>query len=53
MQVWADENRNLQALAESHAEVSGRLSAEKLKNVFALAPFLRNLDAIYKRLALE
>ncbi|MBE7438867.1 MAG: adenylosuccinate lyase [Spirochaetales bacterium] len=52
MQVWEQADRSLRELADQDSEVQERLSAHRLNEVFDIAPFLRNVDAIYQRLRL-
>ena len=52
MKVWADQNLTLRALMESDPRSSSKLSASDLDRIFDPAYFLRNVDAIYKRLKL-
>jgi len=52
MQVWDNEALNLKTLALQNQEISTRLSVEKIEDVFQIAHFLRNVDAIYARLGL-
>jgi len=52
MQVWASGDESLKDLAARDGTIADRLPAGRLDEVFDLAPFLRNVDAVYRRLGL-
>ena len=52
MKVWADPSLDLKSAAQANPDVTDKLSAKQIDVVFQLDYFLRNIDPIYKRLAL-
>lgn len=52
MRVWADSAITLRGEMEKDSRASERLSEKKLDEIFDPAYFLRNVDAIYRRLGL-
>jgi adenylosuccinate lyase len=52
MRVWADPAITLRGEMEKDSRASERLSEKKLDEIFDPAYFLRNVDAIYRRLGL-
>jgi len=53
MKVWGDPNLTLRELAGTDPKISSLLSPEKLDVIFDPTYFLRNVDAIYRRLGLS
>src|SRR6476619_5096914 len=51
MRVW-DENRDFQELVKADADIKAQLSGEEIERIFSLDHYLRNVDAIYRRLGL-
>jgi adenylosuccinate lyase len=51
MRVW-DENRDFRELVKADADIKSKLSAEEVDRVFSLDHYLRNIDAIYKRVGI-
>jgi adenylosuccinate lyase len=48
MKAW-DEGKQLQELVSADRDISAHLSAEKIRQVFALDTYLRNVPAIFAR----
>src|SRR4029079_6794949 len=48
MRVW-DENRDFQELVKSDADIRSQLSETEIDRAFSLNHYLRNVDAIYRR----
>jgi adenylosuccinate lyase len=48
MKAW-DEGGELQALAAGDKDISAHLSKEQIDRVFSLDTYLRNVDAIFRR----
>ncbi|MEM7184211.1 MAG: adenylosuccinate lyase [Spirochaetota bacterium] len=53
MNVWSDQNLNLKQELQRDTKVSAVLSFAEINEIFSIEPYLRNVDAIYKRLGLE
>src|SRR5689334_22263429 len=51
MRVW-DEDRDFQTLIKSDEDIKSQMSAEEIDRVFSLDHYLRNIDAIYKRVGI-
>jgi adenylosuccinate lyase len=51
MRVW-DENRDFRELVKADDDIKTQLSAEEIDRVFSLDHYLRNIDAIYKRVGI-
>src|SRR6476619_3493863 len=51
MRVW-DENRDFHELVKADEEIKSQLSVEEIERIFSLDHYLRNVDAIYRRLGL-
>ena len=51
MRVW-DEDRDFQELVKADTEIKGQLSAAEIDRIFSLDHYLRNVDAIYRRIGL-
>ena len=49
MRVW-DENRDFQELVKADGDIRSQLSEAEIDRVFSLDHYLRNVDAIYRRL---
>jgi adenylosuccinate lyase len=52
MRVWGDDSLDLKTACLENADVTSRLSQEQIEVAFKLDHFLRNVDAIYRRLGL-
>jgi adenylosuccinate lyase len=52
MRVW-DEDRDFRELVKADSDIQKSLSGEEIDRVFSLEHYLRNVDAIYKRVGLE
>jgi adenylosuccinate lyase len=48
MRVW-DENRDFQELVKADGDIRSQLSETEIDRVFSLDHYLRNVDAIYRR----
>ena len=48
MRVW-DEDRDFRGLVKADEDIMSQLSTEEVDQVFSLDHYLRNIDAIYKR----
>ena len=48
MKVW-DEEKDFQALVKADADIRAHLSVAEIERVFSLNTYLRNVDAIFKR----
>jgi adenylosuccinate lyase len=48
MRVW-DEGQDFQELVKSDADITAHLSPDAISRVFSLDHYLRNVDAIYRR----
>ena len=48
MRVW-DEGEDFLTLVKADPDITSRLSAEEIERVFSLDHYLRNVDAIFKR----
>lgn len=53
MKVWGDSSLHLKQACQDNPDVASKLSQEQIEQVFQLDYFLRNIDAIYKRLGLS
>ena len=51
MRVW-DENRDFHELVKADPDITARLSLEEIDRSFSLDHYLRNVDQIFKRLAI-
>src|SRR3954453_8060947 len=51
MRVW-DENRDFRELVKADGDIQKSLSDEEIDRVFSLEHYLRNIDAIYKRVGI-
>jgi len=51
MRVW-DEDRDFRELVKADADIKSQLSAEEIDRVFSLDHYLRNIDAIYRRVGI-
>ena len=51
MRVW-DEYRDFQELVKTDEDIKSQLSGEEIERIFSLDHYLRNVDAIFKRLGL-
>jgi len=51
MRVW-DEDRDFQELVKADDDIKSQLSTAEIERIFSLDHYLRNVDAIYKRLDL-
>jgi len=51
MRVW-DDNRDFRELVKADADIKSQLSAEEIDRVFSLDHYLRNIDAIYRRVGI-
>lgn len=51
MRVW-DENRDFYELVKADPDITARLSLEEIDRAFSLDHYLRNVDQIFKRLAI-
>ena len=51
MRVW-DENRDFRELVKADNDIRSQLSAEEIDRVFSLDHYLRNIDAIYRRVGI-
>ena len=51
MRVW-DEDRDFQELVKADEDIKSQLSGEEIERIFSLDHYLRNVDAIFKRLGL-
>jgi len=51
MRVW-DENRDFRELVKADADIKSQLSADEIDRVFSLDHYLRNIDAIYRRVGI-
>ncbi|MCB1143781.1 MAG: adenylosuccinate lyase [Leptospiraceae bacterium] len=52
MEVWANQDDTLKGRLEADPEVMKVLSQDDLKSIFAIEPYLKNIDNLYKRLGL-
>src|SRR5215468_10473549 len=52
MRVW-DEDRDFRELVKADGDIKSQLSAEEIDRVFSLDHYLRNIDAIYRRVGIE
>jgi adenylosuccinate lyase len=52
MEVWADPALTLQARIRADPEASKLLDSAEIDGIFQIGPYLRNVDAIYRRLGL-
>lgn len=52
MRVWEDESLTLQKTIADHPWVAQHLSEDKLAKAFALEPYVRHVDALFKRAGL-
>src|SRR5499425_2660186 len=52
MRVW-DENRDFRELVKADSDIRKNLSGEEIDRVFSLDHYLRNVDAIYRRVGIE
>jgi adenylosuccinate lyase len=48
MRVW-DENKDFQSLVKADRDIAAQLSSEEIDRIFSLDTYLRNVDAIFKR----
>src|SRR5438128_4010247 len=48
MKAW-DEGSDFKSLVSADEEITAKLSAEQIANVFSLETYLRNVDAIFAR----
>ncbi|MBW7858502.1 MAG: adenylosuccinate lyase [Leptonema sp. (in: Bacteria)] len=53
MQVWADINSNLKQKALTESEFTELLSPADVEEIFDVTYYVRNIDSIYQRLALQ
>jgi len=51
MRVW-DENRDFRELVKADDDIKSQLSANEIDRVFSLDHYLRNIDAIYRRVGI-
>jgi adenylosuccinate lyase len=51
MRVW-DEDRDFRELVKADADIKSQLSPQEIDRVFSLDHYLRNIDAIYKRVGI-
>src|ERR1043165_7877347 len=51
MRVW-DENRDFRELVKADEDIKSQLSPAEIERIFSLDLYLRNIDAIYRRLGL-
>jgi adenylosuccinate lyase len=51
MRVW-DEGRDFQELVKADEDIKSQLSVVEIERIFSLDHYLRNIDAIYRRLGL-
>jgi len=51
MRVW-DEDRDFQELVKADEDIKAQLSAGEIDRIFSLAHYLRNIDAIYRRVGI-
>jgi adenylosuccinate lyase len=51
MRVW-DEDRDFQELVKADGDIKSQLSVQEIERIFSLDHYLRNIDAIYRRLGL-
>jgi adenylosuccinate lyase len=52
MRVW-DEGRDFRELVKADSDIQKNLSNEEIDRVFSLEHYLRNVDAIYRRVGIE
>jgi adenylosuccinate lyase len=52
MRVW-DEDRDFQELVKADEDIKAQLSATEIDRIFSLDHYLRNIDAIYKRVGIK
>jgi adenylosuccinate lyase len=52
MRVW-DEDRDFRELVKADSDIQKSLSGEEIDRVFSLEHYLRNVDAIYRRVGIE
>jgi adenylosuccinate lyase len=52
MRVW-DEDRDFRELVKADSDIQKSLSGEEIDRVFSLEHYLRNIDAIYRRVGIE
>jgi adenylosuccinate lyase len=52
MRVW-DEDRDFRELVKADGDLKKSLSDEEIDRVFSLEHYLRNIDAIYRRVGIE
>ena len=52
MRVW-DEDRDFRQLVKADGDLTKSLSDEEIDRVFSLEHYLRNIDAIYRRVGIE
>jgi adenylosuccinate lyase len=52
MRVW-DEGRDFRELVKADSDIQKNLSDEEIDRVFSLEHYLRNVDAIYRRVGIE
>ena len=52
MRVW-DEDRDFRKLVKADSDIQKNLSGEEIDRVFSLEHYLRNIDAIYRRVGIE
>jgi len=52
MRVW-DEDRDFRELVKADSDIQKNLSGEEIDRVFSLEHYLRNIDAIYRRVGIE
>jgi adenylosuccinate lyase len=52
MEVWADQKATLKDKLLNDLEVSQVVTKEQIDEIFEIAPYLNNIDVIYKRLGL-
>lgn len=53
MQVWANQNDTLQDRLLGDSRVTDLISKEKISEIFHIAPYLKNIDFIYRRLGIS
>ena len=51
MRVW-DEDRDFRELVKADNDIKSQLSADEIDRVFSLDHYLRNIDAIYRRVGI-
>jgi adenylosuccinate lyase len=51
MRVW-DEDRDFQELVKADEDIKAQLSAAEIDRIFSLHHYLRNIDAIFKRVGI-